>query len=181
MYAEVVDGENVGAAKAEDQKHFNGPGADAADGDEALDEFFVGHFFGLLECGDDAVDGLLREVFHGEDFCAGEASFAEGRLFELEHFLWSGDAAGGAEGFDTAEDGGGGFAGDGLIGDGFKEGVVGGFVEDFVELEWGGRLDESGEFFVAGGEVGAGGGEVKGERSGHGGKQIRIRTKRKEG
>ena len=30
--AEVVDGENVGAAQAEDQKHFNRPRADAADG-----------------------------------------------------------------------------------------------------------------------------------------------------
>ena len=33
FYAEVVDGENVRAAEAEDQKHFYGPGADAADGD----------------------------------------------------------------------------------------------------------------------------------------------------
>ena len=32
FYAEVVDGENVGAAEAENQKHFDGPGADAADG-----------------------------------------------------------------------------------------------------------------------------------------------------
>ncbi len=39
--AEVVDGENVGAAEAENQKHFDGPGADAADRDETFDEFFV--------------------------------------------------------------------------------------------------------------------------------------------
>src|SRR5437879_3101036 len=39
--AEIVDGKNIGAAQAEDQKHFDGPGADAADGNEALDEFFV--------------------------------------------------------------------------------------------------------------------------------------------
>ena len=32
LYAEVVDGENVGAAQAENQKHFDRPGADAADG-----------------------------------------------------------------------------------------------------------------------------------------------------
>jgi len=50
--------------------------------------------------------------------------------------LWRGCAAVGAEGFDAAEDGGGGFAGDGLVGDGFKEGFVGAFGEDFVELEW---------------------------------------------
>src|SRR6267154_4537282 len=29
--AEVVNGENVGAAEAEDEKHFDGPRADAAD------------------------------------------------------------------------------------------------------------------------------------------------------
>ena len=78
--AEVVDGENVGAAKAEDQEHFDGPGADAADGNEAFDEFFVGELLGLFEGGDDAVDGFLREVLHGEDFGAGEASLAEERL-----------------------------------------------------------------------------------------------------
>src|SRR2546425_12316819 len=32
--AEVVDGENVGAAEPEDQKHLDGPGADAADGNK---------------------------------------------------------------------------------------------------------------------------------------------------
>src|SRR5438128_2190605 len=45
--AEVVDGKNVGAAEAENQEHFDGPGADSAHGDEALEEFFVGEFFGL--------------------------------------------------------------------------------------------------------------------------------------
>ena len=65
LYAEVVDGENVGAAQAENQKHFDRPGADAADGSQAFDEFFVGEFFGLLQGGDDAVEGFLGEVFHG--------------------------------------------------------------------------------------------------------------------
>ena len=155
--AKVVYGEDVWAAEAEDQKHFDGPGADAADGDEALDELVVGHFFGLFEGGDDAVDGFLREIFHGEDFCAGETGFAQGGFFEFEHFLGSGDAAIGAESFDAGEDAGGGFAGNGLVGDGFDESVIGRFGEDFVEFEWRGGLDEFGEFFVAGGEVAAGG------------------------
>ncbi len=59
LYAEVVDGKDVGAAEAEDQEHFDGPGADTADGDEALDEFFVREFFGFIECGDDAFDGFF--------------------------------------------------------------------------------------------------------------------------
>ena len=42
FHAEVVDGQNVGAAEAENQKHFDGPGADAADGDKAFDELIVG-------------------------------------------------------------------------------------------------------------------------------------------
>src|SRR5467141_1433897 len=64
LYAEVVDGEDVGAA-------------------EAFDEFFVGESLGLLERGDDAIDGFLREVFHGEDLCAGETGFPEEGLSQL--------------------------------------------------------------------------------------------------
>src|SRR5712692_280638 len=55
--AQVVNGEDVEAAEAEDQEHFDGPGADAADGDEAFDELFVGELLGLFEGGDNAVDG----------------------------------------------------------------------------------------------------------------------------
>jgi len=136
LYAEVVDGENVGAAEPENQKHFDRPGADAADGGEAFDEFFVGEFLRVLESGDDAFDGFFREVFHGGDFGTGEAGFAKGLLAEFEHFLRAGRAARGAEGFDAAENGGGCFAGDGLVGDGFEKGFVGAFGEDLVELEW---------------------------------------------
>src|SRR6266581_2535310 len=68
--AEVVDGENVGAAEPEDQKHLDGPGPDAADGDEAFDELFVGQFVGFFERRDDAFDGFLCEIFHGENLCA---------------------------------------------------------------------------------------------------------------
>jgi len=120
LYSEIVDGEDVGAAEAEDEEHFDGPGADATDRDEAFDEFFVGEFFGFFECGDDAFDCFLGEVFHGEDFCAGEAGFAEGLGAEFQHFLGCGNAPGFAESFDAAEDGCGGFAGDGLVGDGFE-------------------------------------------------------------
>ena len=48
LHAEVVDRENIGAAQAKNQKHFDGPGADAANRDEALNEFLVGEFFGFL-------------------------------------------------------------------------------------------------------------------------------------
>jgi len=163
---EVVDGKNIRAAEAENQKHFNGPGADAADRDEALDEFVVGEFFSLLEGGDDAVESFLGEVLHGENFCAGEAGFAERGLAELQHFLRSGSAAGGAEGFDAGVDGGGGFAGDGLIRDGFEERFVRRLELVGVGLEGHGVGDEFGEFFVAGGEIGHGLLEVEGRSAG---------------
>ena len=137
FYAEVVDGENVGAAEAEDQEHFDGPGTDAADGDEALDEFVVREFFGLLEGGDDAIEGLLGEIFHGQDFCARKAGFAKSGFAKLQHFLRSGGAASGTESFNAPVNGGGGFAGDGLVCDGFKEGFVRGLKWILVHLESG--------------------------------------------
>jgi len=65
FYAEVMDGQDVRAAQAENQKHFNGPGADAANAGEAFDEFFVGESLGFFERGDDAFDGFFGKVFHG--------------------------------------------------------------------------------------------------------------------
>src|SRR5216684_3210369 len=62
-------------------------------------------------------------------------TLAKDGLAELEHFLWSGGAAGGAEGFDAAVNGGGGFAGDRLVGDGFEESFVGRLQGSLVPLE----------------------------------------------
>ena len=152
LYAEVVDGENVGATEAENQKHFNCPGADAADGSQALDEFFVGEFLCVFECRHDPFDRLFREVLHGHDFCAGKAGFAERWFAKLEHFLRAGCAASRAERFDAAENGGSSFAGDGLVGDGFEESFVGALEMVLVHLESFGFSDEEFEFFVAFGE-----------------------------
>ncbi len=150
---EVVDGENIGAAEAEDQEHFDRPCADATDGDEALDEFFVGERLGLLKGGDDAFDGFFGEVFHGGGFCAREAGSAELAIRELEHFFGRRWAAVGAERLNAGEDRGGGLAGNGLIGDGFEESFVGGLQMVGVGLEGNSVGDEFGEFFVAGGEM----------------------------
>ena len=64
-------------------------------------------------------------------------------------FLRRGSAAVAAEGFDAAEDGGGGFAGDGLVGDGFEEGFVGGLRVGDIDLEGSGVGDEALQAFVA--------------------------------
>ena len=164
--AKVVDGENVGAAEAEDQKHFDGPGADAADGDEAFDEFFVGELLSFFERRNDAFDGFLCEIFHCENLCAGEAGFAQGGLAELQHFFGRGNAAGGAKGFDAAKNGGGRFAGDGLVGDGFEERFIRGMGTGDIDLEWESFFDQGLQAFVAFGEEPQGFCEV--EREGRG-------------
>jgi len=174
FYAEIVDGEDVGTAEIENQKHFDGPGADAADGDEAFDEFVVGELFGLLAGGDDSFESFRGEIFHGQDFCVRQAGFAEGGRFELQHFFGTGRAAVVAECFDAPENGGGGFAGDGLVSDGLHEGFVRrlGEVEIFLEL-FGGE-DEFGEFFVLRRQMRHGVGEIEGQDLGGGGHDFVI-------
>src|SRR6266704_2640677 len=164
--SEVVDGQHVGPAEAEDQKHFDGPNTDASDGDEPLDERFVGHLVSLFESGDDARQGFAGEVFHRENLGTRETRLAEDRRAELEHCRWRGRAAVAAEGLDAAEDGGGGFSGDGLIRDGFEERFVGGTRFLNLESESGSLVDQTFETFVPFGEALHGCGEVEGKRWG---------------
>ena len=124
-HAEVVDGKHVGAAEAEDEEHFHRPGTDAADRDEAIDEFLVGEPVGFFERGNHAVDGLSGEIFHGQDFRGGEPSLAERWFAELEHFVRCGNAPARTQGFNSAENGGSGSTRDGLVGDGFHQNPVG--------------------------------------------------------
>ncbi len=107
----------------------------------------------MIEGGDDAVNGFAGEVFHGLDFCAGEAGFAEVGLAKFQHLFGRRCAAVTAEGFDTAKDGGGGFAGDGLVGDRFEECFVGGLERIRVGLEGNCIRDKLSKTFVAGGEM----------------------------
>lgn len=93
LHAEVVDRKNVGAAEAENQKHFDSPRADAADGSQALDEFFVGEHLCVFESWDDALDRFFCEVFHGQNFGAREAGLAKRGLANFEHLLGSGRSA----------------------------------------------------------------------------------------
>jgi len=163
LHAEIMDGENIRAAKAENQKHFDGPGADASNGDESLDEFFVGEFFRFFEGRDDAFDGFFGEVFHGEDFCSREAGFAKGSCAEFDHFLWSGDSAIRTERFDAAENCGSGFARDGLISDGFEKSFVGRLVLFHFGLEGLATADKFGDDGIAVAEMFCCGIEVEGK------------------
>ena len=75
--------------------------------------------------------------------------------------MGSGDAAVGAESFDTGEDGGGGFAGDGLVGDGFEKSFVGRLRGFDLELERDGFFDQALQVLVAFSEMLGGFVEIK--------------------
>ena len=176
LYAEVVDREHVGTTEAENQKHFDSPGADAADGDEPLNEFVVGEQESLVVCGDDAFDGFLGEILHGGNFCAGEAGIAEFGVGNSQHFFGARRAPAFPEGFDTREDGGGGFAGDGLVGDGFEENFVGRLCISNIDFEGCDFGDEAFQAFIALAEMANGFGKIESEIGygcvdGHGGRK----------
>jgi len=79
--------------------------------------------------------------------------FAKRWLSKFEHFLGNGNAAGGAERFDSSEDSSGGFAGDRLIRDGFEECFVWRLKAILIHLKWDGFGDEAFEAIVVFGEV----------------------------
>ena len=126
----VVYGKDVGAAEAEDEEHLDGPAADASDLGEMFDDGFVGHATDVFEIGDGAVDGLGGEIAEGEHLVFGEAGGAELFVGAFEELLRGGvgsgacgfECHGGREGFNhAAVDGGGGFAVELLVDDGFDK------------------------------------------------------------
>jgi hypothetical protein len=127
-----------------------------------LDDGFVGHAADLGEGGDGAVDGFGGEVAEGEHLVFGEAGGAELLVGAVEEMLRGGMGSGacgfeghyGREGFEeTAMDGGGGFAVELLVDDGFDEGFEGGLGAGYAQGEGAGALDELAEFGVGGGEI----------------------------
>jgi hypothetical protein len=173
----VVDGEYVRAAQAEDQEHFYGPWAYATHGDKALDQFLVGHLFGVGKCGNDACDCFLREVADGGDFRAREARFAQGLVPHTQKYFGGGAAAVSAQGLDASEDYGRRFSGDALIGDSAEEGFVGSLLVVDTQLKFYGFLDEGGEVRVVLGDVGDGFAVIERVQgfSGHGCAQDTVR------
>jgi len=166
--AVVAGGEDVGAAEAEHEEHFDGPLADAADLGEVLDDGFVVHLADAGERGDGAVDGFGGEVAEGEGLVGGEAGGAELGCGDVEDLLGGGvDGHEGGHGLEAGDeagvDGGGGFAMELLVDDGLGEGFEGGLVGGEAEGEGAGAGDEFGEFGVGGGEGGYGLGGVVGE------------------
>ena len=145
--AVVGDGEDVGAAEAEDEQHLNGPDPDAADLGEAGDDFFVGQTTDGGEGGDGAVDGFGGEVAEGFGFGGGETAGAEAVVGGFEQVFGCGVefAEGGEQAF---EDGGGSFAVELLIDDGLEQGLEGGVLALEFEGEGADAVDELAEFGV---------------------------------
>jgi len=88
--AVVGDGEDVGAAEAEDEEHLDGPAADAAHLGEVVDDVVVGHLADGRQRGDGAVDGLGGEVAEGEHLVLREAGCAELLVGAVEQLLRGG-------------------------------------------------------------------------------------------
>jgi hypothetical protein len=163
LHPVVVNREHVRAPETENQKHFDGPGADAFYGNEARDEFFVGERAGGFESRDDAVDGFLREVVHRGGFGVRESGFAKSLNGCGENFVRRGALAVCAERFDTRENFGSGFAANALMDDGFEERFVDRVAGVEREFEFAVFGDEAGEALVFRGEVRVGGDVVVGE------------------
>ncbi len=116
----VGDGEDVGAAEAEDEEHLDGPDADTANFGEAFDNLLVGKTANPGEGGHGAVDGFGSEVAEGFGFGGGEATGAKHVVGSLEQVL--GRRVEFAErGEQALEDSGRGFAVKLLVDDGFEQ------------------------------------------------------------
>ena len=88
--AEVGGGKDVGAAETEEEQHFDGPFADAADLGEVVDDGFVGHAANLGEGGDGAIEGFGGEVADSEGLVGGKTGGAEGLLGGVEKLFRAG-------------------------------------------------------------------------------------------
>ena len=152
--AVVGDREDVGAAHAEDEEHFDGPGADAADLGKVLDDFGVGHFADGCVSGDGAVECAGGKIAESLDLVAGDAGGAERLIGRVEEELGGGIAAEVLA--DAAMNGGCGFAVQLLVEDGLQQGFEGRGRGVEAERKGAGAVDERGEFGVGGLEMGDG-------------------------
>ena len=147
----VVDGEDVGPAEAEDEKHLDCPAADATNLCQVLDDCFVGHAADAREGGDRAVDGLCGEVAEGEGLVVREARSAELFVGAVEEMLRVRVllAADGVEAFDqTAVDHSGSFAVELLVDDAFDQGFERRLSTRYAHGERARALDELTQFGI---------------------------------
>jgi hypothetical protein len=124
---------------------------------EVFDDGFVGHATDAGEGGDGAVDGFGGEVAEGEGFVVGEAGGAELLVGAVEEVMGIGviaDTADGMEAFEQAAvDGGGGFAVELLVDDGFDERFKGRLCACDSHGEGTSAFDEPAELWIGGRKI----------------------------
>src|ERR1700749_591912 len=112
--AVIVDRQDVRTAEAEDEKHLDGPAADAAHLGKVLDDVLVRHLLDHGECRDGSIEGFGGEIAEGEHLVFREASRAELFVGAIEQMLRRAMDAETAErleaGEETSVDRRGGFA-----------------------------------------------------------------------
>ncbi len=155
LHAVIMNRQHVRASQTENQEHLDGPGADAANGDEPVNKFPIGEFHGVFERGDNALNRFGGQIANGGDFGFGKPRFAKSVKFREKDFFRRGADAVGAERADAVKDYFGGFSGDALIDDGAQEGFVGSFGIAQVQFELG-FFDEASEASVGFREMGNG-------------------------
>jgi len=150
-HAVISNGQDIGPAQSKDQQHFNGPGADAAHFSEAFDDVGIGHFEDGCVGWHCSVDGAGGKVSERFDLVARNAAGAEWFVGRVEQELGCWVAA--EKLADPAMDGGGGFAVQLLVKDGFKQRLKERRRSIDAESEWADAMDECGELEIVRAQV----------------------------
>jgi ubiquinone/menaquinone biosynthesis C-methylase UbiE len=87
-HAEIVDRQDIFPAEREDQQHFDGPAADAADHRQPLDQLRVAEARGGAAGRHHALRRLRGDVADRGGFSRGEAAGAHRRVVGGQHLLW---------------------------------------------------------------------------------------------
>jgi hypothetical protein len=154
--AEIMNRQDVHASEFENQKHFNGPWANAFDLGETFDQFFVGQCENFVVSRNGTGNGTGGEVFDVGNFRARETDAAQNEIFDSEDLLGCGMRDVWKEIVETAHDGFGGAAAELLMGNRAQEGIErrAGFVR--YEKDGAGRFDDAAKIGIDFGKMGGG-------------------------
>src|SRR5207253_4934823 len=99
-----------------DEEHLDGPGSDAADGGEPLENFGFGQPSDFSRVRDHAIDSFGSDVFDGGDFGAGQAGAAQFFVGGGQNVFRVGKLLAGVQSLEAAKNGFGGGAAQLLVG-----------------------------------------------------------------
>lgn len=165
--AVVRDREDIGAAEAEHEEHFDRPGADAADLGKMSDDVGIGHPMDAGEGWDGSIESPGGEVADGEGLVVGESGGTELVVGGVKQVLGGRVGGGftrwerlGKAGEELGVDARGGLAVELLVDDGAEQGLKGRLRGAEFEGEWSCTFDETTKSRVARGEFGDGAGSI---------------------